>query len=48
MSDQPIHDDELSIEELEDAAGGALQDDGGNVNACAGGNCSCPVLPSPQ
>jgi hypothetical protein len=47
MSDQPIHDDELSIEELEDAAGGAaaLDAEAGNTNACAGGNCGCP---SPQ
>lgn len=47
MSDQPQvnlnDDDELSVDELESAAGGIIspvEDDGTNVNGC-GGNCNC-------
>lgn len=41
-------DDELSIEELDEAAGGvdnAELVDAANTNACAGGNCGCTANP---
>ena len=52
MSDQTPQvnntEEELSIEELDEAAGGTFSNadlEAANANACAGGNCGCTANP---